>query len=775
HWYWNALPGGPPYRDMAEQLPFLCNLLQVHFSPQAVKATRVVTPAVPDRAPPRERAASSGTTSPNPRARVNRRRIIENALQLTIVCASLHAGEPLAKASRDEKYTWYLTKPGEPNEMEVLFHACINCVHADSVADLQTWAKQVHSHLADAEALEARWQPPVAEWPLRNGVSTAFDRMEGAWTGVRNEETLDTVAAAMRLWDGPGRVDGLTGKRLSNYMHRGLLATSKSPKKKKNGPPRWRSWMIVYVAELIHKHGVALRKALKLDGMEVDEVPTAHERALAAEARVAELELDLGGLSKQLKKAADAQRKAKERKGEQTAARREAAKKKTKVDAGRVKQRVEAAKAKMEAKVEEKAKRKLEAAEAALEARAEDDVAKRAKEVSVARARARAVEKEAKEAVKLRKRALAAEAKVTSLAEKLDEVMEQQQRPDSPSVPVPKAARRSESGRFEALPWEVRPLIYGQHARRTPPTAIAANISDVLHVYAKEKVVPMPLLRELQKMRGELTVAGECMAAFRVALAKRIVSFGFDESTKFGFGLMSTNTQIEPHDAPGTTEDVVQRGAALTAGGTAEEICKSIDTKIFSHSRRLLNGWRGEHEVMFGKGSWAADGGPSPEAIGLHRLSEQTLLMSDTCNAARAAKRLPAEAAEKAGRLAIGDAAWAKLSEVQRERACTCFIGDCHQHLRNIVINAMAIAATAHLKDVLEDVSAGRLETRPRLQRSATAGGPWHGPWHLTSSALPHPRTFDSLRAAGSVRVLVLRPHEHGLHGFDPRRLQGDA
>ena len=282
---------------------------------------------------------------------------------------------------------------------------------------------------------------------------------------------------------------------------------------------------------------------------------------------------------------------------------------------------------------------------------------------------------------------------------------QEEQEPDSLfSVPVPKGAkRRAPNGRFEALPWRLRPLIWSQHARRTPPMAIAANINDVLEVYAKEQVVPMPCLREIQKMRGELTIAGECMAAFRVALAKRIISFGFDESTKFGFGLMSSNTQIEPHDAPGTTVDVVQRGATLTAGGTAEEICKSIDEKIFAHSRRLLMGWRGEHEVKFGKGSWQRGGGPSPEAVGLHRLSEETLLMSDTCNAARAAKRLLAEAAEKASRLAIGDEAWEKMSTQQQERSCTCFIGDCHQHLRNIIINAMAIACTAHLKDVLED------------------------------------------------------------------------
>ena len=60
------------------------------------------------------------------------------------------------------------------------------------------------------------------------------------------------------------------------------------------------------------------------------------------------------------------------------------------------------------------------------------------------------------------------------------------------------------------------------------------------------------------------------MAAFRVAQAKRIVSFGWDESSKFGLGLLSSNTQIETAD--GETVDVVMRGASLTAGGTAEAI-----------------------------------------------------------------------------------------------------------------------------------------------------------------------------------------------------------
>ena len=94
--------------------------------------------------------------------------------------------------------------------------------------------------------------------------------------------------------------------------------------------------------------------------------------------------------------------------------------------------------------------------------------------------------------------------------------------------------------------------------------------------------MPLPCEREMQKKRGELTVAGEAIAAFRVALCRRIISFGWDESTKFGMGLLSTNTQIEPHDAPGTSVDLVQRGGALTAG-SPRLACSS------NHRRPTLN------------------------------------------------------------------------------------------------------------------------------------------------------------------------------------------
>ena len=130
------------------------------------------------------------------------------------------------------------------------------------------------------------------------------------YEGVRDADNLTTIAAAMQYWDGAGRFEGLKGDDLSNYFKRSLKGTSKSKKKPNEGPPRWRSYSIVKVADLVLKHGVALRKALRLDDMEVDEVPTAYERAVAAKARVTELESEKSKkLAAMLAKAVDAKRK----------------------------------------------------------------------------------------------------------------------------------------------------------------------------------------------------------------------------------------------------------------------------------------------------------------------------------------------------------------------------------------------------------------------------------------------------------------------------------
>ena len=299
---------------------------------------------------------------------------------------------------------------------------------------------------------------------------------------------------------------------------------------------------------------------------------------------------------------------------------------------------------------------------AAAEVRAEANAsaeAKHAGRVKVARARARKAERGAALSRKRQKRAAELKLRVEQLNDDVDDAhaLADVMRENRAALDDALATRRDQKGRFRAAPWYLRPLVWAQLGRRTPPSAINRNITDVLYAVAPQALVPLWSDRELRKMRGELTIAGECIAAFRIASARRIISFGFDESTKWGLGLMSTNVQIEPRESPGTSIDVVPRGATLTAGGTAVEISSSVNTKIFVHARTLLGGWRELHEKVHGEGSWAADGGPDPSQVGIHRLAEHSLIMSDTCNAARAAKRLLADLAEAAARENLGTVA----------------------------------------------------------------------------------------------------------------------
>ena len=82
------------------------------------------------------------------------------------------------------------------------------------------------------------------------------------------------------------------------------------------------------------------------------------------------------------------------------------------------------------------------------------------------------------------------------------------------------------------------------------------------------------------------------------------------------------------------------------------------------------------------------------------------MLQSDTCNAARATKRLLSCMVELAVQRQVGDEEWARMDSAARSTKCTTWLGDCHGHLRNIIMNAMANGATEFLKDILaEDLS----------------------------------------------------------------------
>lgn len=253
-----------------------------------------------------------------------------------------------------------------------------------------------------------------------------------------------------------------------------------------------------------------------------------------------------------------------------------------------------------------------------------------------------------------------------------------------------------DTGRFGTYSWRIRLLIYKWLLRRTPPSAVGPNIVDAVQCLAPHAQVRVPGISMIRKMRQEATLIGEAVSAFRIATCKRVVSFGFDETTKMGDSLASINVQIETTE--GEVCDEVLRAAFLIPGGCSDQVARAMETKVFSRSRKLLERWKQIYEAKYG--TWP---GPNPVQLGYHRLAG-SLIMSDTCTAARAAKRLIIEmAAAEVEKLAREAGTWDDMSDAEKQKSTTSYVGDCMQHIRNILIDAMANSAASMLKDELQE------------------------------------------------------------------------
>eukprot|EP00965_Chrysotila_dentata_P200350 6179929-Pleurochrysis_carterae.AAC.1 len=90
-------------------------------------------------------------------------------------------------------------------------------------------------------------------------------------------------------------------------------------------------------------------------------------------------------------------------------------------------------------------------------------------------------------------------------------------------------------------------------------------------------------------------------------------------------------------------------------------------------------------------GSCAVWSGPRPKDLSLERLAG-SLIMSDTCNAARATKRRLAAVIEAAARNGVGRERWEAMSTEEQTVSTRVFTTDCAQHIRNIILSAMSAA-----------------------------------------------------------------------------------
>ena len=307
------------------------------------------------------------------------------------------AAEPKLKEPKAQTKEWFDPKESHANTHELLFFALLLLSDAvGCVSELEAWATKVRKEKAAAESLREHWKPSEA-WPLKKGpgqVSTLFDRMERAYTNVNDSERLDNIGSVMQQWDGIGRYDGLKASHLRNHTLRpkGKALVAVRDKPKGHPPPRWRAWTIVGVAEIVLVHGIELRKLLKLHA-NIAEVPTAHERAITAEARVEVLEAERNTARSERDLAQNRARKATLRSAEGVEKKRAA---------------VRAVKAAVKQAAEAKLAKRIEAANARAKRQREEAAKSLAKEITIAKRQATAATKKAAKAVAKSEASLAA-------------------------------------------------------------------------------------------------------------------------------------------------------------------------------------------------------------------------------------------------------------------------------------------------------------------------------------------------------------------------------
>ena len=206
-------------------------------------------------------------------------------------------GDACRPQARASPLRWYDRAPGLLSDAEVLLVALVVVEHAENASKAREWATLASSQLQSfLKAREAWKRPDDDDWSASGAV---FGLIHTAVTEITAKPAvLQAIAATLRSWDGPGRVEQINAQHVANYFKRMPGSSWAGPpgpraEKQRSGGPRWRCGSVTEVGTAILQHGARMRKFLKLD-IELESIPTHEELLVQARREVASLEMELG-------------------------------------------------------------------------------------------------------------------------------------------------------------------------------------------------------------------------------------------------------------------------------------------------------------------------------------------------------------------------------------------------------------------------------------------------------------------------------------------------
>ncbi len=215
------------------------------------------------------------------------------------------------------------------------------------------------------------------------------------------------------------------------------------------------------------------------------------------------------------------------------------------------------------------------------------------------------------------------------------------------------------------------------------PQAIASSVANLLEMDPEE----LPSISYVRGLRTAIRILGETMAAYKLGKSGSWAQLFFDGTTRRQIPFQNLVIALD------TDEELcslVLSSCMIVEGETAKQQVEAVLDMIETAGKRL-DMWRAEISDMHP--SFEHDI-PDPSTMNIGKL-EGGAVTTDTCNAARSAKKLLCEevlAAAKERAANVPDGNDPKVYEI-----------DCFNHLRNIWLGASSKAMSKELTVVLRE------------------------------------------------------------------------